>query len=37
VGTARREGKLESAAQAKKMKVFWGARLDALKKTLETA
>lgn len=32
---ALQHGKLESAAQAKKMKVFWGGRLDALKKTLE--
>ena len=28
-------GKLSSAAQAKKMKAFWGDRLDALKKLLE--
>ncbi len=32
---ALQHGKLESAAQAKKMKVFWSGRLDALKKTLE--
>jgi uncharacterized protein YndB with AHSA1/START domain len=34
---ALQHGKLESAAQAQEMKAFWGARLDALKKTLETA
>ena len=33
---ALQHGKIESAAQAKKMKAFWGVRLEALKKKLET-
>lgn len=33
---AVQHGKLASAAAARKMKAFWGARLDALKRTLET-
>jgi uncharacterized protein YndB with AHSA1/START domain len=33
---ALQHGKLESAAQAKKMKAFWAVRLDALKKKVET-
>lgn len=32
---ALQHGKLASAAQAKKMKAFWGDRLDALKRLLE--
>lgn len=33
---ALQHGKLESATQAKKMKAFWGVRLDALKKKVES-
>src|SRR4030095_8802626 len=33
---ALQHGKLESAAQAKKMKAFWGVRLEALKKKVES-